>query len=186
VAIRPIVKLGEPNDAVLRRPSSRVNPRDLHSKSMQQLIDDMFETMRDAPGVGLAAPQIGLPWRLVVVEKVHDDFPELVLVNPEIVKRSGERRVSEGCLSVPGYQGELTRAASVVVKALDRHGKEIRIKAPPNSLLSQALEHEIGHLNGNLYIDNLASRDDLYRITPAPRRSDGSAATATKEADEAG
>jgi peptide deformylase len=183
VAIRPIVKLGDPNDAVLRRPSSRVNPRDLQSKSMQQLIDDMFETMRDAPGVGLAAPQIGLPWRLVVVEKVHDDFPELVLVNPEIVKRSGERRVSEGCLSVPGYQGELTRAESVVVKALDRHGKEIRIKAPANSLLSQALEHEIGHLNGNLYIDNLASRDDLYRIVPAPRPRAGTAAT--KEADEA-
>jgi peptide deformylase len=180
VAILPIVQLGGPNEAVLHRPSARV--RDVRDRRLQQLIDDMFETMRDAPGVGLAAPQVGVPLRLVVIEKVHDDFPELVLINPEIVKRSGERRVSEGCLSLPGYQGELTRSASVVVKALDRNGKEIRIKAPPNSLLSQALEHEIGHINGNLYIDNLASRDDLYRITPAPRRSGGAA---TKEADEA-
>jgi len=177
VAIREIVVLGSPHEAVLHRPSAKV--RDLRDRALQRLIDDMFETMRDAPGVGLAAPQIGVPLRLVVVEKVHDDFPALVLINPEIVKRNGERRVTEGCLSVPGYQGELNRAESVVVKALDRTGKEIRIKAPPHSLLSQALEHEIGHINGNLYIDNLARREDLYRIRVGP------AGEAEEEADAA-
>jgi peptide deformylase len=178
VAILPIVVLGGPDDAVLRRPSNRV--RDVREKSVQKLIDDMFETMRDAPGVGLAAPQVGLPFRLIVVEKVDDAYPALALANPEIVRSSGRRKVTEGCLSIPGYQGELYRSEIVVVKGIGRDGKEVRIKAPPSSLLAQALEHEIGHINGNLYIDNLESRDDLYRIqtspVPAGRQKEGDAA----------
>jgi len=183
VAILPIVVLGAPNEAVLRRPSNRV--RDVRERSLQRLIDDMFETMRDAPGVGLAAPQVGVPLRLVVVEKVDDAFPELVLINPEIVRSSGKRWVSEGCLSVPGYQGELFRAEAVVVKALDRQGKELRIKAPADSLLSQALEHEIGHLNGNLYIDNLQSRDDLYRLADIAKRRSAAGDEEAREDDAA-
>lgn len=167
MAIIPIVKLGDANDAVLRRPSNRV--RDVRDPSVQRLIEDMYETMRDAPGIGLAAPQVGVPLRLIVVERTDGDHPAFALANPEVVKRSGRRRVTEGCLSLPGYQGELDRSETVIVKGLDRNGKEIRLKAPACSLLAQALEHEIGHINGNLYIDNIERPEDLYRLRPEPR-----------------
>lgn len=163
MAIRPIVAVGTTEGDVLRHPANRV--RAVRDASVQKLIDDMFDTMRDAPGVGLAAPQVGVPLRLIVIERTEDNEP-FTLANPEIVKKSGERRITEGCLSVPGYQGELTRAQQVLVKGLDRTGKEVRIKAPPNSLLSQALEHEIGHLNGTLYIDLIGNPADLYRLRP--------------------
>lgn len=166
MAIRSLVVVGSSDGEVLRRPSNRV--RDVREPSLQSLIDDMFETMRNAPGVGLAAPQVGVPLRLIVVERTDDNEP-FALINPEIVKKTGERRISEGCLSVPGYQGELTRAEQVVVKGLDRTGNPVRIKAPRGSLLSQALEHEIGHLNGTLYIDLIQNPDDLYRIRPRAR-----------------
>ncbi len=170
MAILPIVTLDSPNSDVLRRSSARV--RDIREPSIQRLIEDMFETMRDAPGVGLAAPQVGVPLRLIVVEKCDEAFPPLALANPEIVKKSGQRRLTEGCLSIPGYQGELFRSETVLVKGVGRDGREVRIKAPANSLLAQALEHEIGHVNGNLYVDNLDRPEDLYRIRPAPRRAD--------------
>ena len=175
MAILPIVLLGTKNDAVLKKPASRV--RDVREPSVQRLIDDMFETMRDAPGVGLAAPQVGVPLRLIVVEQTAEDQPAFALANPEIVKRTGQRRITEGCLSIPGYQGELVRAQSVVARGLNREGKEVRIKAPPDSLLAQALEHEIGHINGVLYIDNLENPEDLYRIRPAKRPADAAATT---------
>jgi peptide deformylase len=162
VAVIPIVRLGQPNDAVLRNPSKRV--RDVRDPAIQRLIEAMFETMRKAPGVGLAAPQVGVPLRLIVVEKTDDEHPAFALANPEIVRANGRRRVTEGCLSVPGYQGDIARAESVVVKGIGTNGKEMRIKAPKNSLLSQALEHEIDHINGNLYIDHLDTQRDLYRI----------------------
>ncbi|MHB8575424.1 MAG: peptide deformylase [Dehalococcoidia bacterium] len=162
MAILPIVTLDSPNANVLRRSSNRV--RDVREPSVQRLIDDMFETMRDAPGVGLAAPQVGVPLRLIVIEKVDEAFPELALANPEIVKKSGSRVISEGCLSIPGYQGELTRSEVVVAKGIGRDGREVRIKAPRGSLLAQALEHEIGHVNGHLYVDNLDDPKSLYRI----------------------
>jgi peptide deformylase len=99
----------------------------------------------------------------VVVLQMPDEEP-FAIVNPEIVKLSGEREVTEGCLSVPGYYGEITRSASVTVKGLDRNGKKFRIKA--TDLLAQALEHEIDHLNGVLYIDHLESEDRLHKIEP--------------------
>jgi peptide deformylase len=173
VAILPIVLLGGPGEEVLKRASSRV--RDMRDRKIQRLIEDMFETMRDAPGVGLAAPQVGVPLRLIVVEQTDPEHPPFALANPEFVKRSGRRRVTEGCLSIPGYQGELFRSQVVVVKGIDRDGKEVRIKAPKDSLLAQALEHEIGHVNGNLYIDNLEGPEDLYRIRAA-RTAEGEAA----------
>ena len=146
-------------DPVLRQKAKRVTRVD---RSILKLLDDMVETMRATGGVGLAAPQIGVSLRVAVIEIPGEEV--ITLVNPEVVKRSGERRVMEGCLSVPGYRGELNRAVKVTVKALDRNGREFRIKA--DDLLAEALEHEIDHLNGMLYIDHLESPDSLERLEP--------------------
>lgn len=122
----------------------------------------MIETMHSAGGIGLAAPQVGTPLRVIVIGTPEEE--DIVLINPEIVRRTGERLVDEGCLSIPGYVGQIKRAESVTVKGRDQNGKEIRIKA--NELLAQALEHEIDHLNGVLYIDHLDSLDKLRKIVP--------------------
>jgi len=119
----------------------------------------MLETMHAAGGVGLAAPQVGVPLRLAVIE-VPGEKP-LVLINPEIVERRGEREVEEGCLSHPGYRGIVRRAAEVKVKARDREGRLFRVKG--TDLLAQALEHEIDHLDGILYLDRLVD-GKVYRI----------------------
>src|SRR3990170_2005498 len=117
----PIVLVPEP---VLRLKTKKVRKIDA---SIQKLIDDMIDTMRDAPGVGLAAPQVGKPVRVMVIEVPgHDVF---ALINPEFVRREGERLVEEGCLSVPGYKAEITRSLTVTVKGLDREGRPFRIKA---------------------------------------------------------
>ncbi len=147
-------------DPVLRQKTKKVPKID---PSIQKLIDDMIDTMHAAPGVGLAAPQVGVSLRVAVIEVPGEET--LVLVNPEVVKKSGSRRLWEGCLSVPGYQAEIQRSQSVVVKALDRNGKQVRIKASDN-LLAQALEHEIDHLDGVLYIDYLESPDQLVKVEP--------------------
>lgn len=145
------------NNSVLRQKAKRVPAID---RSIQRLIDDMIKTMRESNGVGLAAPQVGVPLRVVVLQMLGEE--PIALVNPEIVKRSGEREVTEGCLSLPGYVGEIKRSTSVTVKGWDRQGKTIRIKA--TELMAQALEHELDHLNGVLYIDHLESQDKLYKI----------------------
>ena len=155
MGILPIRIAGDP---VLREKAKKVRKID---SSVQKLIDDMVDTMRSAPGVGLAAPQVGQSLRVVVIETPDDGL--IALINPEVVKSSGERRLMEGCLSVPGYQAEVTRSRNVTVKALNREGKEIRIKAKDN-LLAQALEHEIDHINGVLYIDYLESADELIPV----------------------
>ena len=186
MAILPIRMAG---DSVLRQKAKKVRTIDA---SIQKLVDDMIETMRDAPGVGLAANQVGVPLRVIVIEvpEERDDSeapedgddsatPEdagqqdgrpsalprdlYVLINPQIVKRSGERRLDEGCLSIPGYKAEVPRSVSVTVKGLDRDGREVRIKAADN-LLAEALEHEIDHINGVLYIDRLESMDELIKL----------------------
>jgi peptide deformylase len=144
---------------LLKRKAKRVSSID---GSIQRLIDDMLETMPQAGGVGLAAPQIGVSLRVIVLQ-MPDEEP-VALINPEIVKRSGEREVSEGCLSVPGYAGEIKRSLSVTVKGQDRQGKTIRLKA--TGLMAQALEHELDHLNGVLYVDHIESNDKLHRIEP--------------------
>jgi peptide deformylase len=145
-------------DPVLRRKAKRVRTID---GSIQKLIEDMLETVRAAPGrAALAAPQVGKSLRVIVI-----DIPgaeNVVMINPEIVKRSGERAVTEGCLSIPGYYGEIKRAKSVTAKGRDASGKEIRIKA--EELLAQALEHEVDHLNGTLYIDHLESQEKFYKL----------------------
>ncbi len=156
MAVLPIIKYPDP---VLRRKAKRVRGIDA---SLNRLIDDLIDTMHDAEGAGLAAPQVGVSLKIAVVQMPDEDV--IVLVNPEVVKKSGERIVVEGCLSIPGYRGEIKRSEQVTVKALDRNGKGFRIKA--EELLAQALEHEIDHLNGILYIDLLESPDKLEKIAP--------------------
>src|SRR5579864_4574518 len=126
----------------------------------------MIETMKKAPGVGLAAPQVGVPLRLAVLD-VDDKIT--VIVNPEIVKTSGEVELDEGCLSVPGFWGRLARYSRVSVKALDRNGKELRIR-DAEGLFAQALQHEIDHLDGHLYIDRMETLDKLQRSEPLRKR----------------
>jgi peptide deformylase len=146
-------------DPVLRQKAKRVPTID---SSIQRLIDDMVETMQQANGVGLAAPQVGVSLRVVVVQLPGEE--PMVIINPKMVKRAGEREVIEGCLSIPGYTGEIKRSVSVTVKGQNRQGKAIRLKA--TDLVAQALEHELDHLNGVLYIDHLENRDDLRKIEP--------------------
>lgn len=150
-------------DPALRQKAKRVRNMD---ESIKRLIDDMLETMPAVSGVGLAASQVGVPLRVAVIGIPEEET--IVLINPEIVKRSGERTVLEGCLSIPGYRGEIQRSVSVTVKGRDRQWKEVRLKA--TELLAQALEHEIDHLNGVLYIDHLDSPDNLYQIEPEEER----------------
>ena len=160
MAIIPIRRAGDP---VLREPAKRVRTID---KSTHKLIEDMWETMYDAPGVGLAAPQIGIPLRVIVIDVPEHD--PIALVNPEIVKRTGERQLDEGCLSVPGFRGEVTRSVKVLAKGIDpATGKEVRIRAE-NDLLAEALEHEIDHVNGILYIDYLPGPEALVPLNDAP------------------
>jgi peptide deformylase len=155
MTLRKIVTLPE---AVLRRKAHTVAKVD---KNVQALIDDMIETMREAPGVGLAAPQVGLPERIIVVEyyereedEEKEDAPKRVwaVLNPEIIKSSEETLMGvEGCLSIPGLVGEVERHAAVHVKGLNRHGKPIKIKA--QGWLARIFQHEIDHLNGVLFTD---------------------------------
>jgi len=157
MAVLPIHVVPDP---VLRQRSKRVKTVD---GSIHRLIANMLETLHAAPGrVGLAAPQVGIPLRVIVIGLPEEE--DIVLINPEIMRRKGERVVTEGCLSVPGYFGVLKRAESIRVKARDVDGKEIKIKA--DELLAQALEHEVDHLNGVLYIDHLESPDELYKVEP--------------------
>ena len=171
MSVHPIRYLPEP---VLRQKAKRVPNASHPDAALQRLIDDMIETMRDAPGVGLAANQVGVLLRVIVIEvpkdedreaQRPDDWDLYVLVNPQIVKRSGERPLDEGCLSVPGYRAEVRRHRIVTAKGINREGKEVRIKARDN-LLAQALEHEIDHTNGILYIDHLDSLDELVKLEP--------------------
>lgn len=160
MAIRKILEFGEP---ILEQKAKRVRNFDAELK---KLADDMLETMRKSCGVGLAAPQVGVPIRLTVIE-IPDEEP-LILVNPEVVEQIGQRQVTEGCLSYPGFSGETMRSEMVKVKAFDLNGEKIKIRA--DELLAQALEHEIDHLNGILYTDRLIDKNSLHRteIIPDP------------------
>ena len=157
MGLRTIVTLPDP---VLRR---KARPVSTFDKNLQTLIDDMIETMREAPGVGLAAPQIGIPERLIVIE--YADPPEedeeepkevkpklYVMANPEIVKASDEKVLGvEGCLSIPGLVGEVERFATVQVKGLNRRGQPMKVKA--EGWLARIFQHEIDHVNGVVFPD---------------------------------
>ncbi len=147
-------------DPALRQRAKRVSKID---DSIQKLIDNMIDTLRASSGVGLAAPQIGVPLRIAVIEMPGEEV--ITLINPVVVKRKGERVLTEGCLSVPGYQAEIKRSLTVKVRAQDRHGKEIRLKG--EGLFAHVLEHETDHLNGTLYVDHLDNPAELYRIEDA-------------------
>ena len=157
MATLPIRTLPDP---VLKQKAKRVRTID---GSIKKLIRDMIETMHSEPGrVGLAAPQIGVPLRVIVIGIPEEE--DIAIINPAIVRSRGERSINEGCLSVPGYFGQIKRAESVTVKGRDQDGKEIRIKA--EGLLAQVLEHEIDHLNGVLYLDHLESLEQLRKVEP--------------------
>jgi peptide deformylase len=149
MSVREIIKYPE---KVLREKASHVT--DCDSK-LNKLIDDMIETMYAAPGVGLAANQVGVPKQVAVIDVSarEEKSPLIVLVNPEIVHLEGEVEAEEGCLSVPDYTTVLKRAMKVCVKGLDRHGTPIEIEA--EGLLARALQHEIDHLNGILFVDRM-------------------------------
>jgi peptide deformylase len=153
VSVRPIVLLGDP------RLRLRGEPVDSFGKWLHELLDDLTETMRHAPGVGLAAPQLGEPISACVVE-VGEHLHELV--NPRIVRSTGDDRDLEGCLSIPGYVAYVTRRERVWIVAQNRHGR--RIKLAGSGLLGRALQHELDHLDGKLYIDYLDSLDDLIPV----------------------
>jgi len=134
----------------------KAKPVTVFNEELQTLIDSMIETMYAAPGVGLAAPQVGRSKRLAVIDisSREDKFPLIVLVNPVIVTCEGEVEFEEGCLSLPEYTAKVKRAETVVVKALDREGKALEIEA--TDLLAVALQHEIDHLDGMLLIDRIS------------------------------
>jgi peptide deformylase len=146
--VREIVQDGHPT---LRRVAKKVDLREIDEPLFQQLIDDMFETMYAAPGVGLAAPQVNVSKRVFVMDINDDDHPPAVVINPKIVLAEEEEEMTEGCLSVLGYVGEIVRFKRVAVTGLDRNGEKIRIEG--EGLLAQCLQHEIDHLNGVLYTD---------------------------------
>jgi peptide deformylase len=172
MTIREIVTTPDP---VLRQRARKVRTV---TKEIQTLIDDMVETMRDAPGIGLAAPQVGVSQRVVVVEVAEEsDDPEAppkpkklhAVVNPEIVRQSKETNVAnEGCLSIPGYLGQVERYDTVTIKGLNRQGKPIRLKA--KGWLARVFQHEIDHLEGILYIDRAT---EMYRLEEQEELSEG-------------
>jgi peptide deformylase len=174
MAILPIAKLGNP---VLRLIAAEVDPRDIRTKDLQGFIDDLFETMLDEPGIGLAAPQVSRSIQLVVMGCEGDDgFPQTVLINPKIVFY-GPQQVEnwEGCLSVDGLRGKVTRPAVVRVQALDRDGKSMDFEA--TGLYAVCIQHEMDHLIGKLFLDRmtdmstltqLSEFDQYWRHEPAP------------------
>ncbi len=176
MAVLPVLKAEHP---VLRQKAKRISRVDA---SLSKLIDDMVETMHAVNGVGLAAPQVGVSLRLVVIQ-VPAEYQEphagelLVLINPEIVKKSDVHDTDEACLSLPGYVGNIKRAQRVTFKARDRNFKEYRIKA--EGLLAQAVQHEIDHLDGVLYYDHLPSPDLLRRVEPPPQAESSPPAVAS-------
>jgi peptide deformylase len=162
VSVRPIVLLGDPRLRI------KGEPVDSFGRFLHGLLDDLAHTMRDAPGVGLAAPQIGEALSACVVE-VENRLHELV--NPRIVKGTGEDRDLEGCLSIPGYAAYVTRKERVWVVAQDRRGRKIKVAG--SGLLGRAFQHELDHLDGKLYIDYLESMDELIPVGRGDDESEG-------------
>jgi peptide deformylase len=148
--LREIITEGHPT---LRKVAKRVSPAEIADPIFQQLLDDMFETMYNAPGIGLAAPQVNVSKRIFTVD-LQDDDPAhgpLVVINPKFTVSEGEIEATEGCLSVPGMVGEMKRFEHVVCTGLDRHGKKIELDG--TELFGRCLQHEMDHLDGILYID---------------------------------
>jgi peptide deformylase len=162
MAVLEIVSVGGPQSEILARPTTRV--RDFGPK-LHQLLDRMLETMREAPGVGLAAPQVGVDLRVAVIEYPDDeDDPENTmrvyeLINPEIIRSKGAECGQEGCLSIPGLVADVDRATYILLRAQDRNGREFRLKA--YDWLARVFQHEIDHLQGVLMTDKATQ---LYKL----------------------
>lgn len=168
MAIRRIVKYGDP---VLHSPAAPVVEVD---DAVRKLLADMVDTMYAAPGIGLAAPQIGVPLRVIVIDlSVGEDRGQLIqLVNPEILDCEGEQREDEGCLSIPGYGGSPIRAGRVSVRGLDPHGREQVYSG--TELLARAFCHEIDHIEGRLFVDRLSPlKRDLMKRRLRKRAREG-------------
>ena len=146
------LKILEYPDPRLRTRAARVERVD---DALRTLIDDMFETMYAAPGIGLAAIQVNIPLRIIVIDVSESHDAPLCLINPEIVERRGEEQMEEGCLSVPGYYEPVTRAEWIRVRALDRDGEPFELEQ--DGLLAVCIQHEIDHLDGKLFVDYLSS-----------------------------
>lgn len=157
--IYDIVKYGDP---VLETPAEKVTEFD--TPDLRQLVDDMFESMYVAKGVGLAAPQIGISKRIAVIDTSvgEDDDQKIVLINPVILKTEGKHRVEEGCLSIPGFREQVTRPHRVTVRAQNVRGEHFEMTG--EELLARAFLHETDHLNGKLYINHISAlKRDLIR-----------------------
>lgn len=180
MALLKIITEGDPR---LRQKATKIRRVDA---GIRRLAEDMYETMLDAPGIGLAAPQVGMSLRLLTID-IPDDYEEdgkpgasLILINPEIVKATGTQiDPPEGCLSIPNWIGNVPRAAKVVVKARDLDFREIRIRA--EGLLARCLQHEIDHLDGILFTDRVVDKSTLKYIPPQSDGKPREAATATIE-----
>ena len=164
MAILPILEIPHP---ILRRKAKKVRAID---SALLKLAYDMIDTMRDAGGVGLAANQVGSLSRVIVIQLPCEDEARIYL-NPEIVHREGERKVEEGCLSIPGYRVNITRSIWIKFRGMDSLSNMVRFKA--NEMLSQALEHEVDHLNGILYSDHLKDHEKLFAIDLDGEKSSG-------------
>jgi peptide deformylase len=138
-------------DPMLRKVAKRVTALELKLPLTQQLIDDMFMTMREAPGIGLAAPQVGISKRIIVVHVGGEDEPPYAVINPVLSEFEGEVEGVEGCLSIPGKVGDVKRAAACSVTGLDRRGKKFSLRA--DGLLARCFQHEVDHLDGVLILD---------------------------------
>lgn len=164
MAILPILEIPHP---ILRRKARKVRAID---SALLRLAYDMIDTMRDAGGVGLAANQVGSLSRVIVIQLPCEDEARIYF-NPEIVHREGERKVEEGCLSIPGYRGNITRSIWIKFRGMDSLSNMVRFKS--NEMLSQALEHEVDHLNGILYSDHLKDHEKLFAIDVDGEKSSG-------------
>jgi peptide deformylase len=152
MALLPILEYPHPR---LRTVASAVDPDQFHDPAFQRLLDDMFQTMYEAPGIGLAATQVDTHQRFMVIDVTDGRDQPLVFVNPQVRERSDALRVhQEGCLSIPGIYADVTRADGIVVDALDRHGKPFELRV--DGLLATCVQHEIDHLDGKLFIDYLS------------------------------
>lgn len=162
MSLMEIILEGDPR---LRQKATKIRAVD---DGLRRIAADMFETMLDAPGVGLAGPQVGVMRRIIVVHLPagydHEEDPEisLTLINPEIVKGQGRETGQEGCLSIPGWVGDVPRMTSITVKGMDLDNRHVRLKA--DGMLARVLQHEIDHLDGILFIDRVEDRSTLFEV----------------------
>ena len=170
MSVRPVLLLGDP---ILRQPSEPIAEVDA---DVRALVDDLVETMYEADGIGLAAPQVGVPLRAFVYDIREPESPPGVLINPVLVEQSGRTKDEEGCLSIPDLREIVMRAERVVVEGLDRDGEKVRLEA--DGLLSRCLQHEIDHLDGVLFIDRVSPLKRKMLLSKWSKRRESEKSTA--------